>query len=94
MFIMLVPDLGELAYGRGEGVVSYELAPAALEGEGTDLPVVCPPETYFKYFGKSSEAGRTTIINSRITRNQVIKLRVDNEYQFNVWLKDLWLKYN
>ena len=42
VFIMLVPDLGELAYGRG-GVdaLSKEAGPA--EGDGTDLPINCCP---------------------------------------------------
>lgn len=44
MFIMLAPDLGELAYGRGDVVVSY----ATLEGEGTDLPAISGPEACLK----------------------------------------------
>ena len=45
MFIILVPDLGELAYGSGDVVVlSNEVAPVAPDGDAADLPISCAPE--------------------------------------------------
>jgi hypothetical protein len=39
VFIMFVPDRGELAYGSGDGVVwSNEVALVAAEGDAADLP--------------------------------------------------------
>lgn len=40
MFIMLVPDLGEFAYGSGDAVVlSNEVATVALEGDAAGLGI-------------------------------------------------------
>lgn len=45
MFIILVPDLGELAYGSGDVVVaSNEVTPAAPDGDAADRPISCAPE--------------------------------------------------
>lgn len=44
MFIIPVPDLGELAYGKGDAdVLSKEEAPVTPDGDGTDLPISCGP---------------------------------------------------
>ncbi|OMP11641.1 hypothetical protein CCACVL1_00370 [Corchorus capsularis] len=42
---MVVPDLGELAYGIGEfEVLSKEVALVAAEGDAADLPISWAPE--------------------------------------------------
>lgn len=46
---MLVPDLGELAYGNGDAVVpSKEVTLVAPEGDAADLPMSCGPEGCFQ----------------------------------------------
>ena len=52
MFIMFVPDLGELAYCSGDAVVlSKEVAVVAPEGEAADLPISCGVEACIKIYG-------------------------------------------
>jgi hypothetical protein len=49
MFIMFVPDLGELAYCSGDAVVlSKEVALVAPEGDAADLPISCEAEACLK----------------------------------------------
>lgn len=50
MFIMFVLDLGELAYGSGDGVVlSKDVAlVVAAAGDAADLPICCDPEACFR----------------------------------------------
>ena len=40
---MLVPDLGELAYGRGDAVVLSKLEELVGPGDAADLPISCDP---------------------------------------------------
>ena len=49
MFIMFVPDLGELAYCSGDVVLSKEVAVVAL-GDAADLPISCGAEACLKSF--------------------------------------------
>ena len=49
MFIMFVPDLGELAYCSGDVVLSKEVAVVAL-GDAADLSVSCGAEACLKSF--------------------------------------------
>lgn len=45
--MIVAPDLGELAYCRGDAVVlSKEALPVGPEGEAAGLPISCPPEAY------------------------------------------------
>lgn len=45
MFIMFIPDLGELAYGSGDAVVlSNEVATVALEEDAAGLAITCAPD--------------------------------------------------
>lgn len=47
--MMFVPDLGELAYWRGDAVIlSKEVLPVGPEGEAAALPIACVPEAYSK----------------------------------------------
>lgn len=47
MFIIVAPDLGELAYCIGDAVVlSNDVLPVAPEGEAAGLPISCAPEAY------------------------------------------------
>lgn len=46
MFITFAVDLGELAYGNGDVVLSKDVAP---EGDAADLPTSCDPGGCFKY---------------------------------------------
>jgi len=49
--MIFVEDLGELAYGMGEGVVlSKEVAVDGAEGEAADLPKSCDAEVCNKGF--------------------------------------------
>lgn len=42
---MVAPDLGELAYGKGDGVVlSKEVTLVAVEGDAADLTISGVPE--------------------------------------------------
>lgn len=43
MFIIVVPDLGEFAYGRGELVVFSKVVVLAAPGDAADLPRSCDP---------------------------------------------------
>lgn len=43
---MFAPDLGELAYGSGDVVLSNEVDPVA-PGDAAVLPISCDPEAYF-----------------------------------------------
>ena len=49
MFIMFVPDLGELAYCSGDVVLSKEVAVVA-QGDAADLPISCGAEACLKSF--------------------------------------------
>ena len=49
MFIMFVPDLGELAYCSGDVVLLKEVAVVAL-GDAADLPISCGAEACLKSF--------------------------------------------
>lgn len=46
---MFALDLGELAYGNGDVVLSKDVALVAPEGEAADLPTSCDPGGCFKY---------------------------------------------
>lgn len=49
MFMIFAPDLGELAYCRGDAVVlSNDVLPVAPEGEAAGLPISCAPEAWNK----------------------------------------------
>jgi len=49
--MIFVEDLGELAYGMGEGVVlSKEVAEVGAEGDAADLPKSCDAEVCNKGF--------------------------------------------
>ena len=65
MFIMFVPDLGELAYCSGDVVVlSKEVAVVAL-GDAADLPISCGAEACLKVFGnwtKHTPSEKKTLI--------------------------------
>ena len=43
-----MPDLGELAYGSGDVVLSNEVVTVEPEGEATALPIACAPDAYNK----------------------------------------------
>lgn len=42
---MVVPDLGELAYGSGDADVLSQGVATLLPGEAAALPMCCAPET-------------------------------------------------
>lgn len=47
VFIMVVLDLGELAYGSGDVVVLSKFVILVAPGDAADLPISCDPETCF-----------------------------------------------
>lgn len=53
-------DLGELAYGNGDVVLSKDVA-VVPEGEAADLPISCDPGGCFKYQVKGN--------NNTLTKN-------------------------